>query len=75
MEVSPNGIYSRKQLAEILECSERTVDYYYTLGLPRKQIRSRNYTTGRQLLDFIEKEDQAEDLVNPKLVKFRQECL
>ncbi len=37
MEVKTNGIYNRQQLAEILDCSERTIDFYYTLGLPRKK--------------------------------------
>ncbi|MGI6751115.1 MAG: hypothetical protein ACOX4U_00620 [Anaerovoracaceae bacterium] len=73
MEVNPNGIYDRHQLAEILRCSIRTIDYYYTLGLPRKKIRSKNYTTGRQLLQFIESQDSESE--NPKLIKFRQECL
>lgn len=75
MEVSPNGIYNRQQLAEILGCSERTVDYYYTLGLPRKRIRSRNYTTGRQVLSFIENQESSPREANPKVSKFRNEYL
>lgn len=74
MEAKPNGIYDKKQLAEILNCSIRTIDYYYTLGLPRRKIGSKNYTTGRQLLEFIEAGTNEEEQ-NPKVIKFRQSCL
>jgi hypothetical protein len=75
MPVDPNGIYSKQQIAEILGCSIRTVDFYYTLGLPRRKIRSRNYTTGRQLIQFIEDESGGEDVGNPKIINFKHKSL
>lgn len=72
MEVNPTGIYTRKQVAEILGCSERTIDYYYTQGLQKRKLRSRNYTTGRQILEFIEKDEIEYAVPNRKLMEFRQ---
>jgi hypothetical protein len=45
---------------------------FYNAGLPRKNIRSINYTTGRQLLDWIENSSMGDASVNPKCLNSKQ---
>lgn len=74
IKVEPDAAYTKKDLAEIFGKTERTINRYYTQGLPTQAIRGVNYTFGEDVMEWLRSGGQAnpQPKANPKLIKFRR---
>lgn len=73
IKIDPDAAYSKKDLAELFERTERTINRYYEQGLPSTSIRGMNYTFGYEIIAWMKNGGLgvAQEPTNPKLLKFR----
>lgn len=72
IKVDPNAAYNKKDLAALFGKSERTINRYYKEGLKKRLVRKVNLTYGYEIDEWIKSHGDADEPINPKILKFRQ---